>query len=435
MNSHDLSAKKLIYYILKREFFTMNQKSIFTSTVSLMLSSSLILTACSPSSDKKTQEDTNSTPIVQNSEQSHSSSNSMENENQQPKGTVNSTYNPTTDAAIKQLFNKISLKQPGYAYIASFDDGATYKGAVGLESIEKNHPITTKTIFNIASVSKQFTAFSILLLEQEGKLSLDDSILKYVPSLGAYAEPVTLRHLIHHTGGLADYMELAVKEGFSDKEKLTAEQSLEHLENHQMADFPVGTKFEYSNTGYFLLSLVVEKVSGKSLREFSKERIFEPLNMSDTTIVDSYPTNIPVARGYFKTKQGAYEIYESPWEHTGDGAVHTNVEDLVKWGQNFTTGTVGGKELVKRMGDIGPKTTPTGENIIDNEDYAFGLSIGEDFDSHYLEHSGGWAGYQSQLIRFPGERLTVVVLSNYEESEPLIYANKIAEIVLGKSND
>ncbi|QDQ02247.1 serine hydrolase [Lysinibacillus fusiformis] len=228
-------------------------------------------------------------------------------------------------------------------------------------------------------------------------------------------------------------MELAEKEGFSDKEKLTAEQSLEHLENHQMADFPVGTKFEYSNTGYFLLSLVAEKVSGKSLREFSKKRIFEPLKMNDTTIVDSYPTNIPVARGYSKMEQGAYGIYESPWEHTGDGAVHTTVEDLVKWRQNFVTGTVGGKELVKKMGEIGPKTTPTGENIIDNEDYAFGLSFGEDFDSHYLEHSGGWAGYQSQFIHFPGERLTIVVLSNYEESEPTIYANKIAEIVLGKS--
>lgn len=409
----------------------MNKKNIVTSSVSLMLSSSLILSACSTSSDGKMQEETKPAPIVENSEQSHSSSNSTINENQ--KGTVNSTYNPTTDAAIKQLFNKISLDQPGYAYIASFDDGATYKGAVGLESIEKNLPITTKTIFNIASVSKQFTAFAILLLEQEGKLSLDDSIIKYIPSLGAHAEPVTLRHLIHHTGGLADYMELAIKEGFTDKEKLTAQKSLEHLENHQLADFSVGTKFEYSNTGYFLLSLVVEKVSGKSLREFSKERIFEPLKMNDTTIVDSYPTNISIARGYLKMKQGAFKIYESPWEHTGDGAVHTSVEDLIKWGQNFATGSVGGKELVNRMGEIGPKTTPTGENIVDNEEYAFGLSIGKDFDSHYLEHSGGWAGYQSQFIRFPEERLTIVVLSNYEESEPTKFAYKIAETVLGKS--
>ncbi len=346
---------------------------------------------------------------------------------------MNKTCNQAIDAAILQLFNNLSPNEPGCAYIASFDDGVTYKGAIGLESIEKKLPLTTKTIFNIASVSKQFTAFAILLLEKEGKLSQDDSILKYVPSLGAYAEPVTLRHLIHHTGGLVDYMELAEKDGISNTDKLTAEQSLEHLENHQIADFPVGTKFEYSNTGYFLLSLVVEKASGKSLREFSKERIFEPLNMNDTTIVDCYPTNIPVARGYLKNEQGAYEIYESPWEHTGDGQVHTNIEDLVKWGQNFAEGTVGGKELVKRMGEIGPKTSPAGEIIIENEDYAFGLSIGEDFNTDYLEHSGLWGGYHSHFMRFLEEGLTIAVLSNYEDFNTEEYAKKIAEIILGKS--
>ena len=149
---------------------------------------------------------------------------------------MNSTHSQITYAAIKQLFNKLSSNEPGCAYIASFDDGVTYKGAVGLESIEKKLPITTKTIFNLASVSKQFTAFAILLLEQDGKLSLNDSILKYIPSLGAYAEPVTLRHLIHHTGGLVDYMELAEKEKISETDKLTAETSLEHLENLQIAD-------------------------------------------------------------------------------------------------------------------------------------------------------------------------------------------------------
>lgn len=110
--------------------------------------------------------------------------------------------------------------------------------------------------------------------------------------------------------------------------------------------------------------------------------------MNDTTIVDSYPTNISIARGYTKNEQGAYEIFESLWEHIGDGAVTTNVEDLVKWGENFATCTAGGKELVKRMGEVGPKTTPAGELIIENEDYASGLSIGEEFDCYYLEHSG-----------------------------------------------
>ncbi|MGE7885685.1 serine hydrolase domain-containing protein [Bacillus sp. NPDC094077] len=343
---------------------------------------------------------------------------------------MNNTYNEKTHTSIKQLYNKFSPKAPGFAYIASFDSGVTYKGAVGLASIGENLPITTKNIFNIASVSKQFTAFSISLLEQEEKLSLDDSIVKFVPSIGAYAEPVTLRHLIHHTGGLVDYMELAEAENIKYTDTLTVEESLEHLNSHQIARFPVGTKFEYSNTGYLLLSLVVEKVSGKSLCQFTKERIFDPLNMRDTTIVDYYPTTISIARGYSKNGQGTYKIYESPWEHTGDGAVHTTAEDLVEWGGNLTTGTVGGKDLVKRMSEIGPKISPTGETIIANEDYAFGLRVAEGFNCRYLEHSGRWAGYRSHFIRFPKESLSVVVLSNYDEFDSKKYANEIAEIVL-----
>ncbi|MDM5259412.1 serine hydrolase domain-containing protein [Bacillus toyonensis] len=345
---------------------------------------------------------------------------------------MNNSYNEKTHTSIKQLLKKFSSKAPGFAYISSFDSGVTYKGAVGLASIEKNLPITTKTIFNIASVSKQFTAFSILLLEQERKLSLDDSILKFVPSIGAYAEPVTLKHLIHHTGGLVDYMELAEAANIKYTDTLNVKESLEQLKNHQIARFPVGTKFEYSNTGYFLLSLVVEKVSGKSLRQFAKERIFDPLHMKDTTIVDCYPTTISVASGYSRNEQGTYKIYESPWEHTGDGAVHTTVEDLVKWGENLTTGTVGGENLVKRMSEIGPEISPTGDTIIDNEDYAFGIRLAEGFNFRYLEHSGSWAGYRSHFMRFPKECLSVVVLSNYDGFDSKKYANKIAEIVLDK---
>lgn len=263
-------------------------------------------------------------------------------------------------------------------------------------------------------------------------MSLDDSILKFVPSIGAYAEPVTLKHLIHHTGGLVDYMELAEAANIKYTDTLTVKESLEQLKSHQIARFPVGTKFEYSNTGYFLLSLVVEKVSGKSLRQFAKERIFDPLHMKDTTIVDFYPTTISVASGYSRNEQGTYKIYESPWEHTGDGAVHTTVEDLVKWGENLTTGTVGGKNLVKRMSEIGPEISPTEDTIIDNEDYAFGLRLAEGFNFRYLEHSGSWAGYRSHFMRFPKECLSVVVLSNYDEFDSKKYANKIAEIVLEK---
>ena len=216
-----------------------------------------------------------------------------------------------------------------------------------------------------------------------------------------YCNYLKSRDLIHHTGGLVDYMALAGAKNIEFTDILTVEESLKHLNGHQIARFPVGTKFEYSNTGYFLLSLMVEKVSDKSLLQFAKERIFDPLYMKDTTIVDCYPTTISITSGYSRNEHGTYKIYESPWEHTGDGAVHATVEDLVKWGENLTIGTVGGKELVKRMSEIGLKISPTGETIIDNEDYAFGLRLAEDFNCRYLEHSGSWAGYRSYFMRFP----------------------------------
>lgn len=210
-------------------------------------------------------------------------------------------------------------------------------------------------------------------------------------------------------------MELAEAANIKYTDTLTVGESLEHLKSHQMARFPVGTKFEYSNTGYFLLSQVIEKVSGKSLRQFTKDRIFDPLNMRATTIVDYYPTTISIASGYSKDEQGTYEIYESPWEHTGDGAVHTIVEDLVK-----------------RMSKLGSKISPTGEGIIEKEDYAFGLRVREGFNCRYLEYSGRWAGYSSHFIWFPEEYLSVAVLSNYDEFDSKKYANEIAKIVIEK---
>ncbi|MDN9011574.1 serine hydrolase [Brevibacillus laterosporus] len=122
------------------------------------------------------------------------------------------------------------------------------------------------------------------------------------------------------------------------------------------------------------------------MRKFAKERIFQPLNMKDTTIVDSYPTNLSIARGSTKNEQGTYEIFENPWEHTGDGAVHSNVDDMITWGENFTSGRDRGKELVKRIEKVGPKTTPSSDKIIDIETMLLAYFIPRSFDFHYLEH-------------------------------------------------
>ncbi|SIS15262.1 Beta-lactamase [Peribacillus simplex] len=170
---------------------------------------------------------------------------------------------------MMNLLKDFSKEAPGFAFCAQYDNQDAIKGAVGVMDINSTEPITTKTIFNLASISKQFTAFSILLLEEENKLSLEDSIRKYVPQLSEYADIVTIRHLLHHTGGLFDYMDLAEEVGISFRDKLTVDQALSLLEKKTSAKFEVGTAFEYSNTGYFLLSQVIEKASGMTQSEFS----------------------------------------------------------------------------------------------------------------------------------------------------------------------
>ncbi|WP_232326291.1 serine hydrolase domain-containing protein [Xenorhabdus hominickii] len=310
--------------------------------------------------------------------------------------------------------------------MAKYDSGLTYQGSIGLACLESHKPLSINSVFNIASVSKQFTAFTILLLENDGRLSLDDSIIKYLPDLGCYAEPVTLRHLIYHTGGLVDYMELADSIGISEQDPLTIEQSLHHLYAQSQVVFAPGTAFEYSNTGYFLLAQVAEKASGMKLSELSQERIFKPLGMKNTFIVDEYPIAVEFAHAYSQESQ----LLESLWTHTGDGAVHSTVEDLMLWGENLTHGRAGGKALVQRMTQVLPEKTLIGDTVKNHEPYAFGLEHHNHLAEPSLEHSGGWAGYRTYFIRLPNSCLTIAVLSNQETIDTQTLSYKIADILL-----
>ncbi|WP_208612572.1 serine hydrolase domain-containing protein [Xenorhabdus vietnamensis] len=334
--------------------------------------------------------------------------------------------NPIIIKELNNLLTPFDKNAPGVVYMAKYDNGLTYQGSIGLACLESCKPLSIDSVFNIASVSKQFTAFAILLLENDGHLSLDDSIIKYLPDLGNYAEHVTLRHLIYHTGGLVDYMELAESVGISEQDPLTIEQSLHHLYAQSQAIFVSGTAFEYSNTGYFLLAQAAEKASGMKLSEFSQEHIFKPLGMKNTFIVDEYPITVEFAHAYNQEGQ----LLESLWTHTGDGAVHSTVGDLMLWGENLTHGKVGGKTLIQRMTQALPEKIFTGDIVKNHEFYAFGLEHHNHLTEPSLEHSGGWAGYRAYFIRLPNSRLTIAVLSNQETIDTETLSYKIAEILL-----
>ena len=236
--------------------------------------------------------------------------------------------------------------EPGCSIGVVQDGALTHALAFGLADRERNRTLDSHSVFNLASVSKQFTTFAILLLEQDGKLRLDDPVAKYVPEIAASSQGVTLRHLFHHTGGLRDYIEMLYMKGRGDADGTTIHETVQLLARQTRPNEAPGVEFDYSNTGYFLLGVVVARVSGKSLAEFSRDRIFEPLGMKNTRIVDRYPAPIPqLARGYAKTETG-FRIDETGWEQVGDGQVHSDVHDLALWDDNFYTGKVGGRALI-----------------------------------------------------------------------------------------
>lgn len=304
-------------------------------------------------------------------------------------------------------------------------DGAlVYTDAQGAFDVGQRRPLTLDTIFNIGSISKQFTAFAVLLLAQEGKLSLDDSVRRYIPQLGSYADVVTLRHLLHHVGGLRDYVGLLRLDGHSYSETTTRDDALRVLSRQTAANAPPGIEYDYSNTGYFLLSVIVERVSGLSFAQFSKERIFDALGMRNTRIIDHYPSGLTqLARGYLR-KGTDYLEDGTLWEQVGDGQVHTTVADLARWADNLLNGRVGGRALITRMRE--PYHLAAGQVV----QYGTGLGLGTYRGVQTLRHGGDWAGFHSYLLVFPEQRFAVSTLCNWLESNPSRYSLEIADLYL-----
>jgi CubicO group peptidase (beta-lactamase class C family) len=331
---------------------------------------------------------------------------------------------PGTSAIRGVVSGFVKPGEPGCTVGVVQDGRLAHALAYGQSDLERNKPLDTHSIFNLASVSKQFTAFALLLLQQDGKLALDDPIVRYLPELAGSVKGVTLRHLMNHTGGLRDYIGILYMNGRGDADGATIHESMRVLARQTRPNEQPGVEYEYSNTGYFLLGVVIARVSGQSLARFSEERIFKPLGMKNTSIVDSYPDGIAaLARGYAKKEKG-FVIDETAWEQVGDGQVHSDLHDLALWDENFYTGMLGGRALVEQM--IEPGVLNSGKRI----DYAAGLRVGETRGLPSVSHGGSWVGYRSHLLRFPAERLSVIVLCNRGDADTTALASLIAQLFL-----
>jgi len=345
-----------------------------------------------------------------------------------PSGAAASVADDKKSAAVDEVFADLTKPgSPGCALGVYRDGKIIYSKGYGLANLEENVPITPESVFDIGSTSKQFTAASILLLEEQGRLSVNDDVRKYIPELPDYGQKITLLHLLNHTSGLRDYLTLMDLAGINTDSVTTDEDALQMIARQKALNFAPGSDWLYSNTGFFLLSVIVKRASGKTLREFAAENIFTPLGMTHTQFRDNHTSLIPNrALAYDPNEKGAgYTLDVSYFEQTGDGAVHTSVEDLQKWDENFYTGKIGGKELLTEIQETGKLNN--GKAL----EYAKGLFIADYRGLHAVRHGGSWGGYRAELLRFPEQHFSVACLCNSGNASPSKRAERVADIYLG----
>jgi len=317
-----------------------------------------------------------------------------------------------------------SHESPGCAVGVTRAGSLVFAKGYGMADLEHDTPITPDTRFYIASVSKQFTAMSVVLLALDHKLSLDDSIRKWVPEVPSFGTVITLRQLLTHTSGLRDYFTLLAVSGWPSDGQLTEKQFLSLVGRQKNLNFLPGDEFLYSNTGYALLSIVVRRASGESLRSFAAERIFGPLGMTHTEFRDDHTALIPQRALGYEPSGSTYRISQPETDVVGDGGVYSTVEDLAKWDANFRTGRVGGKQAIAMLQE--PGKLNDGQTL----PYALAMTIGEYHGLKTYSHAGAYGGYRSTLLRFPQRDLSVITLCNTSSASSML-AEQVGTIMLG----
>lgn len=301
-----------------------------------------------------------------------------------------------------------------------------YAKGYGSANIEYGVPITPKTPFISGSIAKQFTAAAIALLAEQGRLSLDDDVRKYIPELPDYGTPIKVSHLVHHTSGLRDFWALVGAAGMRYDDTYTVGDVIRLAARQKRLNFPPGTEYNYSNTGYVAMGVIVQRVTGKSLREFADEQFFGPLGMTSTHYHDDHTMPVPGrAAAYSPLPDGGWRINIWNNDIVGQGGVMTTIEDLQKWDENFYTGKVGGPAFLQRQLQQGRLANGT---VLS---YAFGLTVGEYRGLPVVEHTGSTGGYRTIITRFPSVRTSVVALCNVSDANTSMLSRRVADVVLG----
>ncbi len=327
-------------------------------------------------------------------------------------------------AAIDAVFADIRNDSPGVAVAVVDGTEVVYVETFGLASLEHAIPITTETVFDIASISKQFGAMTAVLLEQDGVVDLDDLARTHVPELPAMGATITLRHLLNHTGGIRDWPLTLKIAGVEFDDVISFEKIMRMLERQETLNFEPGSAYAYSNTGYNLLAQALSNASGKTFRELTDERIFEPLEMQASFFLDDYREVVPnLASSYTPGMNGWARNFDQ-LTALASSSLHTTIADFTHWMLNFETLAIGGVSGFEKL------TTRGALNDGTEIDYALGIGHGTYRGLPILRHGGSWAGFRTTFMRFPTEALSIAVFANYATALPSARAERIADIVL-----
>jgi CubicO group peptidase (beta-lactamase class C family) len=337
-----------------------------------------------------------------------------------------STTAPTTaDVAAakardsqKVLDDAIEPAAPGCSAAAGANGSVAWSGARGLADTSTGAAITTRTVFDIASVSKQFTATALLLLVDAGRLTLGDPVSRYLPELPAWAGTIDVGQLMHQTSGIPEYVGLLEAQGFQIGDRTTEEQALQALIGVSKLQFQPGSQFEYSNSNYLLLGEIVHRITRAPLAQFLAERVFQPLGLA--MVLDPTGTIPDKAVAYEKRGGGGYRATESRWEQVGDGGIQTTPSQLVAWADNYRTGRVGGSRLLDAQLAGAVPTEPGGADR-----YGAGIYL---LANGVLDHDGAWGGFVTAFRVSRDRTASLAISCNTDKQDPEALADSLAKI-------
>ena len=327
---------------------------------------------------------------------------------------------------INRVFSQFTSATPGCAIGLYRSGKILFARGYGLADLNHRVPIQPHTVFDIGSTSKQFTALAIVLLAHDGKLSLKDRLSQYIPELSLAHASLTLEQILWHTAGLRDYNELMLLAGYAEEDPTGEAEALRVISAQAGLNFAPGTRFSYSNSGYFLAALVAERVSAIGLDAFLQQRVFQPLKMAATHVRTDHTQVVRRRATAYRQLDHGYAINMANWNQPGDGAVQSNIQDLALWDAELANPRVLPASVVHALKE--PGKLANGQAL----GYALGLEVSQYRGLRRIAHDGAWAGYRATYMQFPDQKFGLGLTCNLAEADPTALAEQVVDIVLTK---